>query len=192
MGMGAWPGLGRRAWFAIVAVVVLAGILVWVGRRGSRMPVVPAAPIPFDPPAFSGDPVAEEQRVASAIRRAPSDADLFSRLGAAYRAQKRWEAAEGAFQKVVKLRPKDPRGYLDLGGVYLEMSLRQPAKAASARWILMDAQRIAPDDPEVNFRLAVACERTGQREEALAALERVLRRDPAHAKALEMKARLAK
>ena len=83
-----------------------------------------------------------------------------------------------AHTKAVLLDPQDPTLYEALGMVWL--AKRKPKNAAAA---FRTALELAPDSVSARFRLAVALEWIGRRQQAVKEFYEVLARDPEHAAA---------
>lgn len=64
----------------------------------------------------------------------------------------------------------------------VDLQLQQPDKALARTW-LATAEALKPDTLEADFKWGLACKQAGEPEKALAALERVLQREPQHAQA---------
>jgi tetratricopeptide (TPR) repeat protein len=91
----------------------------------------------------------------------PKNADAEYILGELARNQSRWEDAVVHFSRAAQLDPGFAAAYLALG-----MSLNSANKFADSVAPLEKYVRLEPDDPAGHYQLAIACARTGRREEA--------------------------
>jgi tetratricopeptide (TPR) repeat protein len=122
-------------------------------------------------------------RVIEATLEDPgSRADAALGLAAAevFRAAHREARAAAAAQAVLARHPDDPRAWLSLGLVALQVG-----QLPLAEYRLERARRLAPDDPEVQVALGQLAARQSRPHLALSAFQRALERDPDHLPALE-------
>jgi tetratricopeptide (TPR) repeat protein len=97
-------------------------------------------------------------------------------LGMICGAQRQFDAAEQAFQKVRDLAPKDPAGYGLLAKLYVDAG----RKTAEAPALARKAAELAPTGPHYAL-LAEACWKNHDAAGARAAVQEALRRDPKNA-----------
>ncbi len=97
-------------------------------------------------------------------------------LGLAYIEENRLLDAVDEFQELVKIIPREPLGYANLGYVYLNKSgeLEQ-----SEAWLLK-ALKLDPEQPEICFLLAKVYELTNREQRAVNTLENTLKKHPEH------------
>ncbi|HKK40759.1 MAG TPA: FG-GAP-like repeat-containing protein, partial [Bacteroidales bacterium] len=100
-------------------------------------------------------------------------------LGLAYLEEFKLDDAEKAFQKFIKLAPKDKFGYANLGLTYLRM-----AKYPEAEKELQHAIKIDPKDPDIMLILATVYQMSEQRDKAITVLKDALKIAPDHIKIL--------
>jgi predicted O-linked N-acetylglucosamine transferase (SPINDLY family) len=122
------------------------------------------------------DAVALLERAASVT---PNDADIRSNLGQAYRAAKRFDAAEAAFRDAIRLDPRSHVAYDNLG-LLLEDTGR-PAHAAES---FERATALAPGNADVLAHLARALFKLNELGECVATADAALQINPDHVIAL--------
>jgi Tfp pilus assembly protein PilF len=113
------------------------------------------------------------------IKQKAEDLASTKTLGLAYLEEFKLEDAEKAFQKFIKLAPKDKFGYANLGLTYLRM-----AKYPEAEKELQHAIKIDPEDPDIMLILATVYQMSEQREKAIKVLKDALTFAPDHIKIL--------
>ena len=93
----------------------------------------------------------------------------------------RFDLAESAFEKAISLAPRRAEGYRELAELYL----RANHELADARKLAEKAVEIKPD-AQSYYVLAWACDMNGVHDQALDALERAMKLNPADAKYRQM------
>jgi Flp pilus assembly protein TadD len=86
----------------------------------------------------------------------------------------RWEEASGAFEEVVRMRPRDAEARLGLAAAWLYGM----GRAEDALAPLGAAADLLPDDPRPWIERGIALVALGRHAEAVTAFEEALRRDP--------------
>ena len=86
-------------------------------------------------------------------------------LGAALRAQRRYEEALAAYAKAGWLGEASADFYYSVGLAHFDMG-----NFEAARVVLRDAVKLAPDDAEICYQCAVCCDETMRQGEALEVL----------------------
>lgn len=104
------------------------------------------------------------------------------RLGALYVRLGQFEAAEEAFNNVIKISPHQAGGYAALANLYLQANRRLP----EAKRLALEAVEKEPLARHY-FLLTVACQRNGDLEGARSAIERALALDPGNPEYLRMR-----
>ncbi len=101
-------------------------------------------------------------------------------LGLAYFEEGQFQNAADEFHILIKIAPKEPLGYANLGLTYMRMTgeLEQAEK-----W-LQEALKLAPDHPDIGFLLAKVYELTGREQRAISTLENTLKKHPEHVRTL--------
>src|SRR5574341_1152567 len=100
-------------------------------------------------------------------------------LGLAYLEENKLREAGEEFQKLIKLAPREPLGYANLGLTYLRMRELEPAES----W-LQQALQQEQDDPEIRLLLAKVYEQTDRENQAIRTLENALKKNPNHLRTL--------
>ena len=101
-------------------------------------------------------------------------ADLWMAMGMAYRAGRKYPAAEQAFHQAIRLEPDDLKPVLQLAGL-----LQQAGRFEEAEQLLQEVFTRHPDDPDLLNTLGYLYADQGVHlEEAVNLLERALRQDP--------------
>lgn len=113
-----------------------------------------------EPPTPSTIPDATKEFEAE-LKLDPKNADAEYILGELARQQTQWDDAIGHFSRAVKLDPQFAAAYLALG-----MSFNATNKFADSVAPLEKYVRLEPADPAGHYQLAIACSRTGRRDEA--------------------------
>ena len=150
----------------------------------------PAEPRPEEPRASQGseaDPATktclarndaaavDACRKALTLVRTPERREVLTKVLAQKLATlDRWEEASGAFAELVQLRPRDAEARLGLAAAWLYGM----GRAEDALAPLTDAADLLPDDPRPWIERGIALAALGRFEEAVAAFEEALRRDP--------------
>ncbi len=107
--------------------------------------------------------------------RAIDPGDMINQLniGTGNARLRRFDAAEEAYRKAIQLRTRQCEGYQALAGVYMKTG----RKLDKARSLAEAAVRLQPS--AANFRLlGEACDRNGDRQGALSAMERAIALEP--------------
>jgi tetratricopeptide (TPR) repeat protein len=89
------------------------------------------------------------------------------------------EGAVKLIRQAIERHPREPEGYLSLGGFY-QTAKRFPEAAAALR----EGLAVAPDNPRLHFRLGTVLDKMGKREECIREMEKVIALDPKDAVAL--------
>lgn len=113
------------------------------------------------------------ESIQSALVAFPDRVDLIERLGRVQLAVGDREQAESAYNRLVKLRPKSPVGYLGLADV----AQAKGDPAAAARQV-RQAREVAPDSPLVQRAAIEVAIRDRQPEQALAVARQIQTRHP--------------
>ncbi len=119
------------------------------------------------------DALASAQAALVAI---PDRTELIERLARAQLAVGDKEQAESAYNRLVKLRPKSPLGYLGLADVALAKG-----ETAEAAQLVRQARELAPDSPQVQRATIEVALRNRQPEQALAVARQIQAQQPASA-----------
>jgi tetratricopeptide (TPR) repeat protein len=156
---------GRKAWIALVAVGVAAGvsIAVWLIRR----PPLPEIPRP-DPAAFVDQEVRQDiSEAARKVESEPRSAAAWGDYGIVLRAYRQHPEADVCFQTAADLDPTDGRWPYLVGHYRVETD---PESAVG--WLRRAAAGTVPADAQdtVQARLAEALLAAGRPAEALTAL----------------------
>ncbi len=106
-------------------------------------------------------------------------------LGITRYAQAQWAAAMEAFGKAIELKPDFAPAHFNLG-----LARSRAGQGPAAILSFREALRLSPGDPNTLFALADELARAGQNAEARSLLDRVLARDPTHARAAALQRRL--
>jgi tetratricopeptide (TPR) repeat protein len=104
-----------------------------------------------------------------ALEQDKDDPDLMRSLATDLMLGDHVDEALKIFQDVIKADPQDASSYLALGKIYTEKHQIPKAKDNFRK-----AQALAPDNPEVTYRLAIAEEMDGAPEEAIRLLKKLL------------------
>ena len=113
-----------------------------------------------EPPTASTVPDATKEFEAE-LKIDPTNADAEYILGELARNQQQWDDAVAHLSRAVQLDPGFAAAYLALG-----MSLNSANKFADSVAPLEKYVRLEPGDPAGHYQLAIACARTGRRDEA--------------------------
>ncbi len=100
---------------------------------------------------------------------------------------RRFDAAEEAFQKVRRLTPERPEGYVALAQLYVQTD----RKLSEARTLARKAVELEPVAANY-FLLSSACEKNGDDPGALTAIQRAVKLDPGNLRYREAYARIQK
>jgi tetratricopeptide (TPR) repeat protein len=111
------------------------------------------------------------------LARNPEDNDARYLLAASYLGQARLDEAERSFKELLARQPQNARALYSLGTVYL-FRPSTPANNAVALAALRQAAALGTPPPGVFYSLGLAYRRADQRQEAAAALEKAVHRDP--------------
>jgi tetratricopeptide (TPR) repeat protein len=139
------------------------------------------APVPADTVALlkdaadsmaAGNLDRADSDVSSALRQSPNDPRALNLLGMVRAAQQRNEEAEQLFKKVIRLRPDNASGHVNLGLLYLQMSKLDDAVPQLQEALRIDPSRTDARGALLNALRAQAHEsvREGMLEKALSLL----------------------
>ena len=103
----------------------------------------------------------------------PEDALIYAEIGLLNVRMGQFDAAEGAFRKIIELAPQRPEGYSWLAQLYL----RTNKNFSEAKVLAATTVRLVPTADNYSI-LGEACDRSGDRAGALSALKRALELDP--------------
>lgn len=107
-------------------------------------------------------------------------------LGNVYAKEENFPAAADAFRTALRLDPSVPAARNNLGNCYFMMS-----RFADAEREFRELLTIDPDHRDARFNLAMAYYYQRKIKDALAVVDGILRRDPANAKAIQLRQQLA-
>jgi tetratricopeptide (TPR) repeat protein len=110
--------------------------------------------------------------VKGLIHADPRNAGLHDELGSIDAQQKEWTAARQEFAMAIQLSPELAMAHLHLG---LAMQAEGEPKAVDE---LIEAQRLAPDNPVIELELGKAFAAAGQDDQAIPLLQRALDGNP--------------
>jgi tetratricopeptide (TPR) repeat protein len=116
----------------------------------------------------AGQLSAAEAILTAMLSKSPRDPDALNLLGVVRAQQKRTTEAENLFRRTLTVSPGHVGAHVNLGELYLTTG-----HTDQAFQILSVAYRLAPDRPDVNFRLAAIYESRGDHENALTHLRRI-------------------
>lgn len=130
--------------------------------------------------------LAEEQEFAAALRQldhVPGDVPEYAR---AMLLRGRIRIAMGQTGQAIETLGELVRSGAADGDVYalLATLLQREQRGEEARQLLLGAMEQYPDDDDLHYEYGMLLERQGRRDEALAAMEALIRRHPGHAGAL--------
>ncbi len=97
----------------------------------------------------------------------------YALLGRLEAARQQYDKAEVALRKAVSINPRIPGTHVELSNYFLERG--NPEAAVGA---LQEGLKILPVDAALSFRLAEAYRLAGKAEDAIAAYEEMVKRDP--------------
>jgi tetratricopeptide (TPR) repeat protein len=120
-----------------------------------------------------------------ALRISPHDLNAAMGLAQAYRNVHNYDEAKRILEQSHAEHPQSPKPFAVLGDLDIELQTYESAIAH-----LRAALKLAPADQESRIRLAVAYETTGDAEDALAQIAKVLARDPKSALAYYTRAKI--
>jgi tetratricopeptide (TPR) repeat protein len=103
-----------------------------------------------------------------------SDAVLLNNLGNVYRDLGSYDKARASYQKSISIAPKSATAYINLANLYT-YTLREHALGVST---ILQAQRALPTNPDLGVLLGIAYEESGNKVDARAAFEAVLKKTP--------------
>ena len=96
-----------------------------------------------------GDLASAEKELRQILRTQPSDPNALNLLGVVRIKQQQPAEAEKLFLSAVHYSPRLVGGYLNLGRLYQDQH-----KVERAQWAYEEANKLSPDNPEVNYQLA--------------------------------------
>jgi tetratricopeptide (TPR) repeat protein len=111
-----------------------------------------------------------------ALRFFPDDVSLWLNRAKALQELKRYPEAMEAYDRAIQLAPQEHLAWLQLG----RLLLLDLDRVADARGALKMAARLAPEDDNVTWLLALCALRLGREDEAGDAIARLLAKDPHH------------
>jgi Flp pilus assembly protein TadD len=129
-----------------------------------------------------GDLKKAAERLAAAVKEAPTFFEAQNLLGTVYYKLQRLPEAESAYRKAREIDPKSPLPSINLGMLLIEAADagadKDPAAAArvynGAREVLSDAVELDPESAMATFLLGVSCYRLSLYDEAEAHLKRAV------------------
>ena len=168
---------------AIFAAGLLTGIFIG-SRQSSPAPLPPAVAAPGTPPGAFGAPMPAQQtaedkvgRIAMAqqvVARDPKNVQAWIALGNDLFDTNQYQKAVEAYGKALELQPNNPDVLTDQGVMYRALGQFDLAIANFEK-----AQKVAPDHYQSLINMAVVYDNDlKQTDKAVAALERVVQRDP--------------
>jgi tetratricopeptide (TPR) repeat protein len=128
--------------------------------------------------SLANQPAEALRQMQEASRLAPSDAECLYRLALAYNEVGQLDRTLESLEGVVRLDPRHARAWYNLGLARNTVGQTDPALAA-----LIQAEAVAPGDPEIPYARATILLQQGRREEARDALQRSLSARPGFAPA---------
>jgi Flp pilus assembly protein TadD len=108
-----------------------------------------------------------------AIRAEPNNADLYEKLGEEYRKTSQLDLAHDAYEKELKLSPRNGIAMYNLGSIDIE---RDDAKAGVP--LLEDAVKFYAEAPAVKYYLGRGLAQLGRNDEAIRYLEETVKAQP--------------
>jgi tetratricopeptide (TPR) repeat protein len=102
----------------------------------------------------SGELTPAKARVEQALQRYPSDPTLHNIAGAIEAQQGSYVRAEHHFRAAMRVEPRVAGAYLNLGRLYQEHTIEDPAALAKAQAVYRDLLRFEPANPEALFQAA--------------------------------------
>ncbi|MFC4800127.1 tetratricopeptide repeat protein [Neobacillus sp. GCM10023253] len=99
--------------------------------------------------------------------------DAHYNMGLVYVKEERYNEALIAFEKCVKIAPKDFKGYVQMGIAY--RGLKEYDKATKA---LEQANKMAPTNADIIYQIGMVAEAQGQYDDAIAIYKDALQYDP--------------
>ncbi len=183
------PVLSRRALLAGALLAVALGVILWrevFSPRGTARDV-PLAEVPaIDQPDIDPAVLRLISGARSAVVKAPRSAEAWGRLGKVFLAHEFFDEARACFAQAEALDPGEPRWPYHQGTI---LSQGEPDAAIPK---LQRAVKRCGNDPDApRLRLAEILLVQGHPGDAEDQWQRLLRRDPAHARAHLGLARLA-
>jgi len=106
--------------------------------------------------------------------------NVFTKMG-------RLQDAENQFREAILLNPQSDSSYVNLGNVYVMESKEDAKLLESAIYCYQHVLQVHPEDLEARFNLAYAYFLGKRMSDALRELDEVLKRQPSHPKALQLK-----
>ncbi len=100
----------------------------------------------------------------------------YRNLGLGYFEEERYTDAVDEFQKIVEINPKEPLGYANLGISYMQMN----GELELAEKSMIEALKLAPDNPDISFLLAKIYELTNRDSLAISTLRGIIQTHPEH------------
>lgn len=125
--------------------------------------------------SYAGHDAVALRELGTALQLEPSNVEAFRGLGEAHRRQGRFDEAIAAYEKAVRLAPRDHTLHDQLGMLYYRTA-RYPEAAAE----ILESLRLAPDRAEGYRDLAAVYYMQGRLAEAAEALQKALAIRPDH------------
>jgi Flp pilus assembly protein TadD/aryl carrier-like protein len=119
-------------------------------------------------------------RMQKALESRPKASVIWSNLGNAYRACKKFKEAEAAYRKALDLNPKEVSALISLGGLLRELSEYDQALS-----FLEKALELQPQSPEAHLNLGAVFTDQGKDEEAYRAYQQAIAFKPQSLPALQ-------
>ncbi len=98
-----------------------------------------------------GNFINAKKTLTKLIKKAPSDIEVLFYLGVLEKSQGKFDEAMHFFDKALKIYPEYVSVYNEIGGIYIDKN--DPDQATK---FLLKGASLSPDDPLINFNLAVA------------------------------------
>ena len=114
----------------------------------------------------ASDSEAAEKSYKKAVELDPKNDRALSALGALYERQERWNDAERVFHQWIDIEPSSAPARLELAKLYVSQQRKEAAEQ-----VLIDAQKVLPDDPETYRALPEFYSTIGANDKALSRFE---------------------
>ncbi len=150
---------------ALVAIVCALAATASAQKPAESDPRVRAAESIKD-----GNTAVAEAELEAVLKAAPADADALSLLGVVRAIQGRPADAEQLFRRAIAANPRHLSAHINLGELYITTE-----RTKEALDVMLVAQRLAPDRPDITIKVAGLLEELGEFARALTVLERVPR-----------------
>jgi len=120
-----------------------------------------------------GNLAGARSRLISALKEHPDEAGLYNLLGVVDAQQRLYLAAESDFKEAIEKDGRFSGAYLNLGHLYQENALADPAGLKKALEIYRRLLEFAPSNDEANYQSALLLERGGSFRASLEHLSRL-------------------